>query len=127
MGCDIHAVMEIKVDGKWYGNTKKIARNYDLFALMAGVRNSDEIEPVAESKGLPDDLSMIARLQYKIWDGDAHNCSWLSLDELRTVAKRCRKASIYSNEIDDVIESCEEYLRFNENVTDVRLVFWFDN
>jgi hypothetical protein len=67
---------------------------------------------------------MIARLQYKIWDEDAHNCSWLSLDELRTVAKRC---TIYSNEIDDVIESCEEYLRFNENVTDVRLVFWFDN
>lgn len=50
-------------------------RNYRLFSILADVRNSWDIEPIAEPRGLPEDTTC------DFWLGD-HSHSWLSLREL---------------------------------------------
>jgi hypothetical protein len=60
MGCDIHLITEIFKEGKW-NYIEEIpesfnGRNYSLFGVLAGVRNSfneDNFEP----RGLPKDIS----------------------------------------------------------------------
>lgn len=59
MGCDIHLITQIKKDNNWnYVPEKPEAlnrRNYFHFAVLAGVRNSFDIQGFT-AKGLPDDL-----------------------------------------------------------------------
>ena len=81
MGTDIAMLCEVRKNGKWTGNRKKIFptyndeektewpyiyRNYDLFAILANVRNGygfagcytgEEFNPIDECKGLPDDVT----------------------------------------------------------------------
>lgn len=74
MGCDIHLHAEKLVDGKWvhivpptgvdsfgddFGYTPRWyrGRNYELFAVLAGVRNYGDITPIAEPRGIPGDIS----------------------------------------------------------------------
>jgi hypothetical protein len=64
----------LKHDGA-YGN-----RNYVVFAVLAGVRNRQNIKPISEPRGLPDDLSEEARRSAERGD---HSHSWLLLSEVR--------------------------------------------
>lgn len=80
MGTDIAMFCEIRKNGKWTANKKKIFpsyrdektespwifRNYDLFAILANVRNGygfagcytgEEFNPIDECKGLPEDVT----------------------------------------------------------------------
>lgn len=101
MGCDIHMYAEIKgFDGKWekVGNVFQSSwddgsktdepyddRNYCLFAILAGVRNGNgrEVTPIAEPKGLPDDMSDKLNNESKDWlEYDGHSFSWFTLKEL---------------------------------------------
>ncbi len=92
MGCDIHATIERRVyldedrtehpDWENAGDPL-IGRNYELFAVLAGVRNSYGIKPIAEPRGVPDDASTIVDAWKDYWKGDGHNHSWLSLKELK--------------------------------------------
>jgi hypothetical protein len=79
---------------EWYGG-----RNYDLFGMLANVRNGvgfagvktgDGFTPIAMPRGLPDDLSLALKKRLDppeddesgdIWLGE-HNHSWLLLREL---------------------------------------------
>jgi hypothetical protein len=142
MGCDIHLQVERRdKDGKWHrvphadlpcdwcdGDDAKCYRckgeghvvreffhdrNYDVFAILANVRNGygfagldtgDGFEPIDEPRGLPDDLSdeIRAALRDDDWDYDDpqwfwlgdHSHSWLTVQELldydwaRTTKKR---------------------------------------
>lgn len=70
MGCDITAYIEYSTstddDGtRWFNDFASIPinRNYLLFALMAGVRNRHEIEPVRERKGLPSNVSEVVLVE----------------------------------------------------------------
>jgi hypothetical protein len=70
MGCDIHLFVEVRDGGAW--RPVKVAwdmfgRNYDLFAILAGVRNGcgfagsvtgTGFVPISEPRGLPADLSV---------------------------------------------------------------------
>lgn len=78
-----------RVEVTWFDD-----RNYNLFAILAGVRNNFDFEPIAEPRGLPDDLSAeVKRLDYaEQEDEDAddndvslgdHSQSWLTLAELQ--------------------------------------------
>lgn len=67
-------------------------RNYDLFAMLANVRNGagfagiktgDGFNIIAEPKGVPMDMSKIIAADYEEWMGDAHSASWLTLKELK--------------------------------------------
>ncbi len=56
MGCDIHAMVEIKKD-RWWANAGDpgLWRDYELFAFLADVRNDYDIVPISQPKGVPDD------------------------------------------------------------------------
>jgi hypothetical protein len=117
VGCDIHLAVERRNEsGQWervlpteearipwlvekadegakwamraVGVTWFDERNYELFAILAGVRNRFDIEPISLPRGLPDDLSDEARAldNYDGDDGDVylgdHSQSWLTVKEI---------------------------------------------
>lgn len=75
MGCDIHAVIERRRNTygdhyRWLNSgDPDLGRNYELFAVLAGVRNYGGITPIAEPRGLP---------AFREWkqDGDERWISW---------------------------------------------------
>jgi hypothetical protein len=122
MGCDIHSYAEKKVNGKWEmikkafpnpyyqeGKENKIdedgyewnpqftdqpykGRNYDLFGILADVRNGrgfagiktgEGFSPIAEPKGLPEDVSPEIKKESDGWNGDGHSHSYFTLKELQ--------------------------------------------
>lgn len=117
MGCDIHAYIEVKeneewkhydwrnqfIDGKYsdgspsYDYSKMmdyplyIGRNYDLFAILANVRNGrgfagiltgTGFKPIDMPRGLPQDVCKEVQEISDGWDVDGHSHSWLLLKEL---------------------------------------------
>lgn len=92
MGCDIHMFAEVKTNGKWIrvgeifeGWSKGsltdepyTGRNYDLFAILADVRNGlgfagivtgSGFNPIADPKGLPNDseyLNAVSKYAYDV-------------------------------------------------------------
>lgn len=81
MGCDIHLYVEVREDGQWVNKPLRHTydgRNYNLFAILAGVRNRHDILPISDPRGLPPDVSKEVEGEA---DGD-HSHSWLTLAEL---------------------------------------------
>lgn len=107
MGCDIHMGVEVRRDGVWTARAKMNTeypgehyreweepydgRNYDLFAILANVRNGrgfagiltgGGFNPIAEPRGIPEDASP----EYRDWagemGGDGHSHSWFTVAEL---------------------------------------------
>lgn len=110
MGCDIHLFTEInkgeKGEEKWVNNdcwkhnpyynpedpdgeepmehvSIYNGRNYDLFGILANVRNYSENGCIDDPRGLPDNVSWITKKEADRWKGDAHNHSWFTLKELK--------------------------------------------
>lgn len=115
MGCSIHVHVEVKVGDTWHHQSQgNFFRSYDLFAMMADVRNEGNIAPISEPRGLPDDVTETTYLGSEEWGDDGHSHSWLSSKEVGLVEK-------WIEPIDDW-----KWNDFGE-VDDWRLVFWFDN
>lgn len=114
MGCDIHLCVEKKIDGKWKSMDKWIkeddtdnskdyqyvkyddefygGRSYNLFAILADVRNGygfagcdtgDGFKPISYPKGIPKDVTPEVSKYFENWGGDGHSHSWLTLKELK--------------------------------------------
>lgn len=107
MGCDIHAVIQLKDDFVWrtqevdnpeykessdyrWEREKRVYRvidnrDYDLFGILANVRNGTWGEPtpfIDEPRGFPKDFKCDSEDTHcGIWMGD-HSFSWLSLKEI---------------------------------------------
>jgi hypothetical protein len=130
MGCDIHAMIEAKYRYRrladcwsWQGCGEiHISRNYRLFAKIAGVRNYDNIAPIAEprfSDITSETCDETCSETFKRWSldygADGHSHSWVSLDELQVadvdLAARCRLI-VMAHGLD---------------ASDARLTFFFDN
>jgi hypothetical protein len=110
MGCDIHLYVEKLENGVWmpadqwvpdedderklsvpYGTGFYDGRNYDLFAILANVRNGygfagcdtgDGFVPIAMPRGLPDGVTPVVKAESDYWDCDGHSHSWLTLAEI---------------------------------------------
>lgn len=111
MGCDIHFYVERRVDGRWttadtwepskYDDTgglhvdyKKAfysSRNYDLFGILADVRNGrwfagvdtgEGFVPISAPRDLPDDVTPDVRRASDDWGGDGHSHSFFTVAEL---------------------------------------------
>lgn len=107
MGCDIHMCMErnrtINSEKSWrnvdyfqhngysdYYDDEPVlnlvpvydGRNYNLFALLAGVRNRSNVKPIDQPRGIPDDISNITKKEYEQWIGDAHSTSYFTVKEI---------------------------------------------
>lgn len=108
MGCDIHLTAERRVNGQWLNDDLHVedgyiqnrpahndrlysGRNYDLFAILANVRNGhgfagvdtgDGFNPIASPRGVPDDASQLYRDWVAEWGGNGHSHSWFIVSEL---------------------------------------------
>ena len=108
MGCDIHFYVEERRNGVWVSadvwspceyekgrmtlkNELYGDRNYNLFAILANVRNGygfagvptgSGFVPIAEPKGLPDDVSPEVKAESDRWNGDGHSHTWLTVREI---------------------------------------------
>lgn len=127
MACDIHVHTEVKIEGQWrhYG-TPDVARNYELFEKMAGVRGAVE-NAIIPPKGLPCDATFETKFDAARWGVDGHSHSWLSHAEIK---KLC---AWFTTQYPKVrIETYFGFLYGNSwkelpaGVTNIRLVFWFD-
>lgn len=86
MGCDIHEMVEVKNEHNWWNNAghANLKRDYEMFAVLAGVRNSYNLIPISEPKGKPKDSCSEFDAWLEHWNGDAHSTSWLTLNELKS-------------------------------------------
>lgn len=107
MGCDIHFFVEKKVDGIWQlqgeietnedgdirysGPEFYDGRNYNLFAILADVRNGrgfagvktgEGFNPIDDARGVPEDASENYKRLVDAWEGDGHSHSYFTLREL---------------------------------------------
>ncbi len=121
MGTDIHGVFQRhdKATGQWHDvpSNYEQDRHYQLFAVLAGVRNGrgfagvstgEAVTPIAEPRGLPadfateDEMHPLATLEHmgpsrrkwheaheklEVWMGD-YSHSWLTGDEILAWAKK---------------------------------------
>jgi hypothetical protein len=58
------------------------SRNYNLFAILANVRNQD-MPYICKPKGIPDDCSDYVEKQHEREIDDLHSASWFTLFELK--------------------------------------------
>ncbi len=94
MGSYIHAYVERRTNGRWFPaglpglvdpDNKHPAQvfntqNYTMFGWLADVRNYAKVPPIAQRRGLPDDVSdEVAGLAENM---NFYGHSWLSLREL---------------------------------------------
>lgn len=134
MGCDIHIVLERKVDGKWIGidayrhymeptsyRGGTTNRNYKRFARLAGVRG-DGPAP----KGLPEDLSDLAKMLSDDWGLDGHSRSWISLPDALPIFLETEWSDI-EHQSDYAKKYPADYFFNVYESDDYRIVFWFDN
>lgn len=143
MGCDIHAHVEVKLDGAWHHLVEAdLDRNYTLFGYMAGVRGYD-IVPLCNPRGLPEDVSVLTAVFSRRLGVDGHSHSWLNYDEMLKVQefaeennislspwwfRECRDlpfgAYLFGNDLMGWRKYPDDY---PSELQDIRLVFWFDN
>jgi hypothetical protein len=87
MGCDIHAMFEWRADSEshyWHnGGDPRTGRCYELFAILANVRNYDDIPFISEPRGIPEGCSTEFEVFSKSWGADGHSHSHLTLRELK--------------------------------------------
>lgn len=116
MGCDIHWYVEVKKDAGWElaatppeeieGEDYKVwkekydkylanpfiywGRNYDLFAILADVRNGrgfagiptgTGFNPISEPRGVPEDASEAYLAMVDRYGGDGHSHSWMTVED----------------------------------------------
>ena len=83
---EYNTVPDIPYEQKIYSD-----RNYSLFAILANVRNGfgfagcdtgEGFVPIAEPRGLPNDVCMEVKEVSDEWDCDGHSHSWFTLEEL---------------------------------------------
>ncbi len=112
MGCDIHFYVERRVDDKWltadiwkpankaeyhsvpyvdYDSHFYDGRNYDLFAILANVRNGngfagiktgEGFNPISEPRGVPEDACQEYKGAVEDYGGDGHSHSYLTVAEI---------------------------------------------
>lgn len=130
MGCDIHGVLQREWgDARGWETVDQIDedRSYAVFAALAGVRNYEDLKPIAEPRGLPDDFKldddehvfedMEGNLR-RVWIGD-HSYSWLSIDELNAWPEKER--------LGDQWLSWLRWVTLKHEPCKLRIVFGFDN
>lgn len=93
MGCDIHLFTERRIGDRWHLQREEVydGRNYDLFGILANVRNGRGFagiktglgfEPIDDPRGTPKDASPEYLKELETWGADAHSHSYFTLREL---------------------------------------------
>ena len=88
MGCDIHCFGEKKIEDDYvrqYVGDFFDWRSYGLYGFLGNVRNYSAITPatcVHKNTSLPVGVCHQIKDSYRDWREDAHNLSWVRLDNL---------------------------------------------
>lgn len=150
MGCDIHIFMERKNSkGEWvcahpyeydkYNENEfepqdYYERNYNLFAILAGVRsygNTDGI--ISQPRGVPDDCCEQYRKFVERWGEDGHSHSYFTMRELMVARDKTKYLTTYRtldsfihhlNMISQVMTVWKQAI---DEPDDWRVCFFFDN
>ena len=113
-------------------------RNYELFYMLAGVRDGD-YEPIDEPRDLPQDVSDYVKAQSDYWGCDGHSHSYYTAKEIfaakkkfpdssiKFLAKAIKKKMADEFNIWDFLSKEEKKQRDKAFAEDFRIVFWFDN
>ena len=131
MGCDIHTVVERRVDDGWVAEAIDMGdirhRDYYVFESMAQVRGSDGEAP----RGFPDDASDTTIMLNKDGETDWHSHSWLALDKAMRLYIRGKTRNPWATDFDaDKISVWNVFgveYEYPIPESDRRIVFWFDN
>lgn len=100
-------------EGYWtnYGNSFYSGRNYDLFAKLADVRNYDNnIEPLDQPRGIPEDASYAYKLMVREMGNDGHSHSYFTKE---SVVASLEVAEIESTEVKSKVKVLE--ISFNNS------------
>lgn len=136
MGCSMYMHVEVRdspqrkanwnyIPGEYYSG-----RNTTIYALLAGVRNFEGIEPLDDPRGLPRDVTR------KTWGAyhdalddvrrpEDHITSWFTLDELEQVDWE-RFVGVW-HETDFSVGTMAKLRELAERHSEVRIVFWFSD
>lgn len=77
-------MIERKAKYGWTNSGKPdLGRDYEMFSVLAGVRNSYGLKPIAEPRGMAEDACSEFEAWHKQWDSDAHSASWVTLAEMK--------------------------------------------
>ncbi len=118
---------EFEQDGAYVDQTAILDddRCYNLFGVLAGVRS--EGPPIADPKGMPPDASAEVKQQCAQWDGDGHNHSWLTLDELNSYDWDQLRTNSSALQWWNKTRPHLTALSHIAGDQPIRIVFWFDN
>ena len=116
MGCDIHFIVEKKINDRWIGvystqHTPHMARSpqdiytpwrtvwcdnrdHSFFSAIAGVRGEGP-----EPNGLPEDISELAQAIVDEWGGDGHSHGHMPLIDFVRAKMRVNEAEITAAEV----------------------------
>lgn len=137
MGCDIHAHIELKINGKWehYSNPQ-IKRWYTLFNKIAGVRSDSSIT-IVPPRGVPDDMSLVTKLCWNHEKKDSHTPTWLDKEEFLEVIEWANAECPFQDWKGQFEHEQVGYITGNtfhlhkgsvpSEIEDVRFICWFDN
>lgn len=156
MGTDIFTNFEIRFSGAWVrmklepyvdGDTASpeemtaalthpldLGRNYEMFAILAGIRNRDGVQPIAEPRGLPGDVSSAVRTYWEHCGDSAQGTAWFLLSELLDFnwekpfpqPNRYRHHT-YGEAAEPLVSVALPFLQsLVDDPRNLRMVFWFD-
>ena len=137
MGCDIHYVVEKKIEGEWIGIMRKYPisgfagdRDYAFFAEIAGVRGVSDT--TVYPRFIPHGISKLALHEITREGPDGHSHSWMSIKEFSESALR-----VNPDRFQDPYDSAHPWEALfggpifldtdEDKIEDYRIVFWFDN
>lgn len=128
-----------------YARTRHLTtRNYKLFAVLANVRNYNDLPSIAPDRGMPSDASKALIDAYNEDIADAHSLSYITLRELRDWYKK-QEANELKNQLlekpqlhklfdpwfdfikNHVAQSFYVYTGNEDFWDNFRITFWFDN
>ena len=104
MGTDIHGYIECYTKETTPGSWIPImdlyplfpGRDYDSFACLFGVRNFARFRPIAEDRGLPDDVTEKVREEFPVEDG-YHSYTWITYREIQAIDGTKNSSSGYNH------------------------------
>lgn len=152
MGADIHLYVEYKDDkGNWITPEREQidilsynARSYVMFAILADVRNTFDIVPISQPRGVPEDAQEWYKKMIKEgeeykggWGCDCFSASYYTLTELKKYDWDAAHSQIKKTFPNDGVKDGNFYTRFMPSLEElakkhggddnVRIVFFFDN
>jgi hypothetical protein len=148
MGCNIRAFSERRdTNGDWVDlEFSPFAFRYcGTFGFLASGKNNSASNSISEARGLPDDRTPRVKAAAEAWGINAHNHSWLTVEELLAVnydaVVEDRRITINSNGRCTAPPGSGEQTLLREflkkgfftglyqlqHIGAERVVFWFDN